>query len=63
MMNNEEHNNAPATTGDNPDETATSPTDQRRREMLRRLGKVAIYAAPVTMATLSMKASACSMTC
>ncbi len=38
-------------------------TDERRREMLRRLGKAALYAAPVTMATLSMKASADSLTC
>lgn len=37
--------------------------DIRRRDVLARLGKVAGYAAPVTVAMLSMKASACSMTC
>lgn len=37
--------------------------DRRRREVLIRLGKATGYAAPVTVAMLSMKASACSMTC
>lgn len=56
-----ENNKNPA--GSGPDDTGSSPKDARRREMLLRLGKAALYATPVTMATLSMKASACSMTC
>ncbi len=37
--------------------------DRRRRAVLARLGKTIGYAAPVTVAMFSMKASACSMTC
>ena len=37
--------------------------DRRRREVLARLGRAAGYAAPVTVAMMSMKANACSMTC
>lgn len=41
----------------------TDDFDRRRRAVLARLGKTIGYAAPVTIAMFSMKASACSMTC
>lgn len=62
-MGNDDNIRSAATSGGEMNDAIANPTDARRREMLRRLGKAAIYATPVTMATLSMKASACSMTC
>lgn len=45
------------------DARRTADFDRRRRAVLARLGKTIGYAAPVTIAMFSMKASACSMTC
>lgn len=53
-------------------ETADTATDlpadeaaelQQRRQALARLGRAALYAAPATLAMLSMEAKACSLTC
>lgn len=49
--------------GDTPDIGQLDAVSLARRQALMRIAKKAAYAAPVTLALLSMEAKACSLTC